>query len=278
MLIAMAGPYALNAEAASEKALGNPFYIDARPGEEHLALNGDWDLGYRDDAISTTADLQGQKWIKATVPNSAQWALYEAGVLPYPYAHLNTRRYTWVPDKVWYYRRSFTVPPAAKESFDFLCFDGAGYFTRIWLNGTLVGRHEGMFGGPHVEVGQWLRFDGPNELVVEVKAGSYGEKSWDPDHYGNGKVAVPWGLAGGSNYVTVSSGIEPKEIDPLGIWQAVRLEMVPKVHLARPFLITEKATEAAAALQLRIEVLGDTSGLDTVLTDEYGTIRDTSKS
>ena len=267
----------LRAETAKETSLWKPFYIDSRSGEAHLSLDGAWDLGYRDAPISSEADLDGQKWIKVAVPNSAQWALYEAGILPYPYAHLNTRKYTWVPDNVWYYKRSFNLPPAARESFDYLCFDGVGYFTRIWINGALIGRHEGMFGGPHVEVSHWLKFDGPNEIVVEVKAGSYGEKTWDPDHYGNGKVAVPWGLAGGSDYVTKSSGIDPKEIEPLGIWQPVRLEMVPKVHLARPFLITEDATESRASLQLKVEVLRDSTGLDTVLKDEYGTIRDTAK-
>jgi beta-mannosidase len=277
LLIITAGQRILHAETAKETPLWKPFYVDPRPGDQHLSLDGAWNLGYRDVPIASIADLQGLKWIEADVPVSAQWALYEAGNLPYPYAHLNTRQYTWVPQKVWYYKRTFNVPPAAREDFDFLCFDGAGYYTRIWLNGTLIGRHEGMFGGPHVEVSRRLKFDGPNEIVVEVKAGSYGEKTWDPDHYGNGKVAIPWGLAGGSEYVTKSSGIDPKEIEPLGIWQPVRLEMAPKVHLGRPFLITEKATEAQAALQLRVEVLADTTALDTVLADEYGTIRDTSK-
>ena len=268
---------ALHAEPARENLLSKPFYVDSHSGAAHLSLNGPWDLGYRDVPIAAVADLEGQKWIKATVPGSAQWSLYEAGILPYPYAHLNTRKYTWVPDKVWYYRRSFDVPIASKDLYNYLCFDGAGYFTRVWLNGTLIGRHEGLFGGPHVEVGHWLKFGGPNEIVVEVKAGSFGEKTWDPDHYGNGKVAVPWGLAGGSSYVTASSGIDPKEIEPLGIWQSVRLEMVPRAHLARPFLVTSGATEAKAALQLKVEILRETTGLDTVLKDEYGTIRDTSK-
>src|SRR5581483_5141845 len=123
----------LHAGTAKETSLSKPFYIDSRSGEAHLSLNGEWALGYRDAPVGSVADLQRQKWIKATVPVSAQWALYEAGILPYPYAHLNTRKYTWVPDKVWYYRRTFAVPAAARERFDYLCFDGAGYFTRIWL-------------------------------------------------------------------------------------------------------------------------------------------------
>jgi beta-mannosidase len=262
-------------------ALWQPFYVDPRTGDQHLSLDGDWELGYRDTAIATAADLDQQKWIHATVPNSAQWALYEAGVLPYPYAHLNTQKYAWVPDKVWYYRRHFDVPAAAKDDYAFLCFDGAGYYTKIWLNGTLIGYHEGLFGGPHVEVSHALRFGQPNEIIVEVKAGSFGEQNWNPTHTGVTKVIVPWGLAGGSEYVTTASGIDPKEIEPLGIWQSVRLELTPKLHLARPFLVTEKATSTEALLHLNVEVLANTTAVGTALhpwdDTQLNTISDSSK-
>ena len=187
---------------------------------------------------------------------------------------MNTKKYAWVPDKVWYFRRHFDVPAAAKEDYVFLCFDGTGYYTTIWINGTLVGRHAGLFGGPHVEVGQYLHPGQSNDIVVEVKAGSYGEKNWDMDNLGNGKVAVPWGLAGGERYVTADSGIDYRELEPLGIWQSVRLEITPKVHLARPYLVTQKATGARASMRLKVEVLDNTTALDTDLTKEYGTMRD----
>ncbi len=261
------------------KALWQPYYVDRRAGAQHLSLNGDWRLGYRDTAIATAGDLDQEKWIRADVPTSAQWALYQAGVLPYPYAHLNTRKYAWVPDKVWYFQRQFEVPAQAKGDYVFLCFDGAGYYSRIWLNGTLIGRHEGMFGGPHVEVGRWLLFGQPNQITVEIKAGSYGVQNWNPDD--TGKVILPWGSAGGEKYVTTASGIDPRELEPLGIWQDVRLEIAPKVHLARPFLVTDKATKTEASLRLKVEVLAGTTAVGTELhswkSAELTTIPDSSK-
>ncbi len=271
------GPAAAHAQGAGAKNLAQPFYVDARSGSQHLSLDGAWQLGYRDDAVAAVADLDQQKWIKADVPVSVQWALYQDGVLPYPYAHLNTQKYKWVPEKVWYYRRHFNVPATAAEDYDFLCFDGAGYYTRIWINGELVGAHAGLFGGPVVEVGKYLHPGQSNDMVVEVKAGSYGQSKWDPDNLGDGKVAVPWGLAGGSTYVTGASDINYREIEPLGIWQSVRLEMTPKVHLERPFLVTQKASDASAALQLKVELLDHAIALGTDLTKEYGTLRDGSK-
>jgi len=271
-----AGVNLLGAEAG-DKSLWQPYYISPRLGPQHLSLDGEWELGYRDTPIETLQDLASpQKWIHSQVPNSVQWALYQAGALPYPYGGLNTRKYAWVPDKVWYQRRRFEVPAEAKGDYAFLCFDGVGYYARIWLNGTLIGRHEGMFGGPHVEVSRWLNFGQANEITVELKAGSYGVEHWNPET--PGKVIVPWGLAGGSSYVTKASGIDPKEIEPLGIWQGVRLEITPQVHLQRPFLVTEKASESRADLRLSFEVLAHTTtaGGELQPTDEtqLATIRE----
>jgi len=247
--------------AQEEKTLWQPYYLWPRSGEQHIVLDGPWDLGYRDAPIDSVQNLaQQQKWIRAQVPSSVQWALYRAGELPHPYHHLNSKEYTWVPDKIWYYRRDFQIPSSVRDHYVFLCFDGVGYYSKIWLNGELLGRHEGMFGGPAAEVSQFLRFDGPNELVVEVRAGSYGVENWDPVN--TGKVILPWGIAGGNPYVTTASGIAPKEFLPLGIWRSVRFEIVPRVHLERPFLVTEQAASQEARLRLRAEVLANTHSLN----------------
>ncbi|HUY12917.1 MAG TPA: beta-mannosidase [Terriglobia bacterium] len=260
LLILFASIPALAQSGDQGKPLWEPYYISPRTGPEHLLLNGQWELGYRDAPITNLQDVGGiEKWIHAQVPDSVQWSLYRAGVLPDPYQRLNSRKYTWVPDKVWYYRRQFRIPASARNQYAFLCFDGVGYYTRIWLNGTLLGRNEGMFGGPNIEVSRYLRFDRPNDLVVEVKAGSYGVPNWDPDH--TGKVTLPWGLAGGSASVTTSSKINPKEFIPFGIWQSVRLEIVPKTHLERPFLITMNADSKEARLLMNVEVLADSTAI-----------------
>ncbi|HUZ47800.1 MAG TPA: hypothetical protein VMW54_14275 [Terriglobia bacterium] len=104
-----------------------------------------------DTPIQRLADLDNiQKWVHAKVPDSVQWSLYRAGVLPHPYKHLNSRKSIWVARKVWYYQRQFRVPAAARGQYAFLCFDGVGYDTRIWLNGTPISkiRHR----PPHVSV------------------------------------------------------------------------------------------------------------------------------
>jgi len=239
---------------SAEKTLWQPYFITPRSGDRHVSLSGVWDLSYRDTPIGSLADLKSQsKWVHASVPNSIQWALYEAGELPNPYEFLNSKQYTWIPDKVWYYRRTFTSPSLPNAQYVFLCLDGAGYYSRIWLNGNLLGRHEGMFEGPEIEISSFLTHSGLNDLVIEVKAGSYGVEHWDPNH--TGKVILPWGIAGGHPSVTGKSGISPKEFQPFGLWRDVRLEIVPRIQLERPFLTTKAVSLSEAELELKAELL-----------------------
>jgi len=278
---------------AAKGNLINPFYVQPRAGAQHIAMDSGWELASRDAAITGPAELTGQaKWIRAQVPGSVQVSLFKAGELPDPYIRLNAKKYNWVLAKTWYYRKSFAVPASARNQYVFLCFDGVDYYSRIWLNGQELGRHEGMHGGPMIEVGSLLRTDGPNELVVEVRAPSYGiedkfvafGEEMAPKAPAD-KVVVPWGLNGGLGLITGASwgdtklkalpGTKVSALDyfPMGIWRPVRLEIVPRTHLERPFLATREASAASARLLLEVEVQSGTTGFDSDLNKEFGGYR-----
>ncbi len=270
----------------SDKKLWQPYYVTPRLGAQHIALDGEWELGYRDTPIQNLENLrQVPKWIHAWVPGSVQWALFRAGQLPDPYLHMNAKKYDWVVEKVWYYRKNFQAPSGVKSYYVFLCFDGIDYYGKIWLNGHELGRHEGMYGGPMLEIASLLRDGSANELVVEVRAANYGIgdkwKAWS-----TGTVTTSWGLTGGLGLITGGggrkwgpNGAEPGTVGvedyfPVGIWRGVRIEVVPRIHLERPFLVTAEASNAAARLALNVEVLANTPGLGAKLESEPGSFRD----
>ena len=282
------------AEATAAKDdLINPFYIQPRTGQQHVAMDSGWELAYRDAAIAAPADLSGQaKWIRAQVPGSVQVSLFRAGELPDPYIHMNAKKYDWVLGKTWYYRKSFRIPASVKDQYVFLCFDGIDYYARVWLNGKELGRHEGMHGGPVIEVSSLLRTEGPNELIVEVRAANYGMAD-KFDGFGHemaprtpaDRVVVPWGLNGGLGLITGGGwgtklkplpGREVADRDyfPMGIWRPVRLEIVPQTHLAGPFLATLEANSKTARLLLDVEVQAGSTGFDANLNREFGSYRD----
>ena len=227
-------------------SLWQPFRVTPRAGAQHIALDGEWQLGWRDTGVNGAAELNTMtNWFAAQVPCTVQWALHRAGKGGHPYEHLNSRQYDWVDQKVWYYRRTVELPAAKSGGSAFLCFDGIDYFARVWLNGVLLGRHEGMFGGPDIEIGKHAKFGAANEIVVEVKAGNFGDKKgWKP-RGPEGTVIKPWVLAGGTG---------GEMFFPLGIWRGARIEIVQRGSMERPFLITETAGADEARLSLNVEV------------------------
>ena len=49
-----------------------------------------------------------------------------------------------------------------------LSFGGIANKCTIWLNGKLLGTHEGMFGGPDFSIGNYLK--NKNTLIVKLEA------------------------------------------------------------------------------------------------------------
>lgn len=224
--------------------LNHQYYIEPRSGKNHISLDGEWDYAYLDNA---TDDIGSIDWkLKTKIPSSTYRSLAGSGILPDPYKGTNCCLYDWVDEKVWYYRRSFQGISHGKKAF--LCFDGVSYYARIWLNGQLLGEHDGMFGGPIVEVSELLCDE--NELIVEVKAPNWGQKeSWQTFNANKEQSAiVPWGL---SRCSFLSDG----KFIAFGIWRSVRLELVETCHLSRPYLTTEEIGSDFAKLHLSCEVV-----------------------
>jgi beta-mannosidase len=256
--------------------LWQPYYLWPRSGDQHLSLAGEWQLGHLDKPAENLAELANLKDVfAAQVPNSVHFSLHKAGKLPHPYYHKNSDLYKWVEEKTWYYRKKFSLNPSQKGNYVFLCFDGVDYFSKVWLNGQLLGAHEGMFGGPTVEVGSLANFGGENEMVVEVRAGNWGNrgtevaslprlpngerdlsqrKGFNPR--ASGKIIKPWIISGGS-------GCE--EFFTVGIWKDIRVEVVPRWHLERPYLTTKSASPEKAELHLSCEVFTKSHSLTQVL-------------
>lgn len=226
--------------------LASPFYIEPRKNERHLALDGEWYFTFEE--IETESPDFTKYEMPVTLPRSTYWNLCEAGVLPDPYRDNNAEKYLWVRQKVWYYKKHFSVLETFRGSYAVLCFDGAAYYSRIWLNGRLLGSHEGMFGGPFINVSDALYYGGDNEIIVEIKAPSYKDPNFTPRNSKRTNTQiVPWCAAGdeesgSQNYIV------------MGIWRSVRIEFLNKKHLSRPVLTTERLENGNAVLRLEAEI------------------------
>lgn len=227
--------------------LNQPYYIEKRGNDNHISLDGEWSFCYEDAATDDVAALSFAH--TTAIPSSVYYSLYHAGILPDPYYGTNSKLYHWVDEKVWYYRRRFTLDRPDFCGNAFLCFEGVAYYARVWLNGTLLGDHEGMFGGPVLDVAELLHLNGENELVVEVKACNFDNKAnqtWESRGNGRREI-VPWNIVRDN---LTSNG----DFIVMGLWNSVRLELVPKMHLSRPYLYTESIGDDRAVLRFEVEI------------------------
>lgn len=239
--------------AAPSQGLWQPYYAFPRSGASHVDLSQDWQLGWLDRQATDASGVSAvSKWIHVSEPTSVQMALHKAGELPHPYHNLNSSKYAWVDEKVWYYKKRFVAPAMPAGGYAFLTFEGIDYFSRIWMNGALLGEHEGMFGGPVVEVAKRIKPGVENEILVEVRAGNWGRKAtYDPRN--PGRTIKPWVISGGTGGEMFFS---------VGMWQGARLDVTGPEHLERPFLTTKAATAGQATLHLSVELLRGSHSLE----------------
>lgn len=183
-----------------------------------LSLDGTWKMltaGRTADKLAELASGKGwEKAYDATVPDSIYTALTEAGVIEDPYLSDNMKTANQYSEKNWYFLRNFTYEGKGERVE--LAFDGLCNVADIYLNGKKIASHEGMFGGPYVNVTDSIR-QGENLLMVHLSPAKY---------YGN---TVVFNCSYGWHYA---------KLYPLGIWQSVTVRDVPSVTLDSPFITT----------------------------------------
>lgn len=179
-----------------------------------IDLDGTWRMT---DKGSVSSLIKGTGWdgaINATVPGSIYTALFEAGVIDDPYIGDNMKTANSYSSKSWYLCRSFNYSGSGQNVK--LCFEGVCNAADFYLNGTKIGSHEGMFGGPYIDVTGKVK-QGENLLVVHLKPAKDYTKT------------VVFNCSYGWHYA---------KLYPLGIWQSVSLRDQPSVTLDSPFITT----------------------------------------
>ncbi len=141
---------------------------------------------------------------------------------------------TYLPELFGYggtawYRTTFDVKPASPGERLHLRFEGANYATTVWLNGRMVGQHEGGFDPFEFDVTGVVRYDAPNLLAVRVD-------NWPKIN------RVPNSYAGWWNYG--------------GIYRSVLLLSLPAVRVSDTFIHAEGVVDGEP-LRVRLTLLNE---------------------
>ncbi|QCT03852.1 glycoside hydrolase [Paenibacillus algicola] len=206
--------------------------------------------GEREGFHILPAERQGVifSWNYASVPGDVYTDLQRAGELEDPYYGRNMHKAKWVQEYEWWYIRSFNVSPEMKGKKIHLEFEGVDYSCTVWLNGQLLGSHEGMFSPFSFEVSEFLNFDhwsgGSNQLAVKLDP--------PPKNFRN---------VGGKK--VNFSGDYFTGLVPFGIWRPVRLIATDHVRIVN-YRSESELKEGGAAVHLQIELDNMTAESQTV--------------
>jgi hypothetical protein len=161
-----------------------------------ISLDGQWDFFFGGDERVAIDAVPAWRSYLVPMPWQAQ------------FADLRDRAgHAW-------YRRSIDVPSTWGGDRVFVCFGAVNYIARVFINGRLIGEHEGGYLPFEFDVTDALSDAGHDELAVEVVA-----PTDDPARYPDFPFAeTPHGKQSWYGFLS-------------GIWQSVRLERRPTVHL-----------------------------------------------
>ena len=217
--------------------LGAICYLSAGSAAQQPAADipldsSDWRMGSFEigDGIAKGAALEtfdDSSFRRVTVPGDTQIQAGFTGIERFR----ESKELLAVNQKEWWYRKHFHVGSLQEGTVSRIVFDGSDYFTTVWLNGKLLGSHEGTYTPFSFDVTGLLRYDGENLLAVKVTHPLVlKDRSLEEYLGGNFNMAQPWALPVLSKppyYIDVRWDALPAQGNaafPMGIWRGVHLK------------------------------------------------------
>jgi len=196
-------------------------------------------------------DITGDSfnWGFAKVPGDVYTDLWRQGRIEDPHFGRNSLKAKWVPENEWWYKRQFDVPKEMEGKRIQLVFDGVDFGCDVYLNGELLGTHEGMFSQFKFDVSKTIRFErlrfGTNVLMIRLHPAPRrysqvaGRKpAWHGDYW----VALP----------------------PTGIWKPVYLEAMGNITIEDTYVKPTITSDNSAKLDIEVELENHNSSSNNV--------------
>ena len=217
----------------------------------------------------------GDGWIAARAPDDTYLALHRAGRLPDPLRDANEHDCAWVEGRTWWWRTSFTAPPAAAHERLQLVFEGLDTHATIWLDGEPLGASDNMFLAARYDVTSRVRAGVthtiairfvPNDVVMADRTAPYWPLGSSPVGITKRNLVRKAQFGWGWDFAPRLLGV--------GIWQPVRLERQRHAVLDDVALRTLRLDKARAQVEVIVgaEAFDAVSGLhaEIALADPEG--------
>jgi beta-mannosidase len=227
-----------------------------------VPLDGnDWRMGSFDFEAGEKAGAATESFDESTfrtviVPGDTQLQAGFTGVSGFR----ESKELMEVNAKEWWYRKHFRVGTRTAGTISRIVFDGVDYFATVWLNGRLLGAHEGTYTPFSFDVTGLLHYDGDNVLAVVVT------HPWVPkgralDEYIDGNFSMAQGknLTNLPYHVGVTWDGLPAQGNatiPMGIWRGVHLRTSGPVTIGDVHVLTQ-SIELDGSAKLHVSVTLD---------------------
>jgi beta-mannosidase len=107
-------------------------------------------------------------FIPAQVPGVVQEDLLEQGIIEDPYYDMNSYKAEWASQRNWIYKKFISLDEEVKGKRLRLHFEGVDYNAEFYMNGHLLGTHEGMFNAVEFDITNLVKFGEGNIIAVHI--------------------------------------------------------------------------------------------------------------
>jgi len=219
------------------------YLLNAQPNE-HISLNGKWDLYYglyNEKSPSTPLELKDSQWpeIPATVPGNVELDLLAAGIVKNPETgnHIyDLRKYEAYQ---WWYVRDFETPRILPGERVEMVLDGLDCFGTIWVNNQLVGETRNMLIDHRFDITDLLKPGAVNTVYIRINPAVPEAQKYITGTVGN------WALQRTEyQHIRKASSMYGWDIMPrlisAGLWRDVSLEIRKTTRITQVYWMTNK--------------------------------------
>jgi beta-mannosidase len=222
--------------------------IDISLSTMEWKLKGFWPwVPMMKNSMETGMNLMGvTDWIPATVPGGVHYDLYLAGLISNPYYDRNSLHSEWVENRWWVYKTEFPRPEATGEKVE-IVFKGIDYEALIYMNGTSLGEHTGMYHPAVFDVTELIQSRDTVELIIVLKHA--------PDEMGQiGKTSLTFTQKSRFNYKWDFS----TRLVNIGLWDDVVLR-VHTSHSFGPIYVRTDVDDAEGMISISASIESNTA-------------------
>ncbi|MBS1654344.1 MAG: DUF4982 domain-containing protein [Bacteroidetes bacterium] len=143
-------------------------------GRTVIDFNSDWNFFKGDDSTAYHINFDNSRWRKISLPHD--WSIESDFIKDAP----ATNQGGSLPGGIGWYRKSFMIPPSAKDKITRIEFDGVYKNSEVWINGHYLGKRPYGYIAFSYDLTPYLFFDKQNVIAVRVDNSEQPDSRWYP--------------------------------------------------------------------------------------------------